>query len=174
MTEHPATPLAGRRATVVLAALGLAACAWAVTPVPPSGALPAPGTLLQPYQFLPERPGFMSWKTLSQVTLARQNNRMVPQFAPEIVQLDGKTVRMQGFMMPLDIGDRQRRFLLTAAPPHCSFCLPAGPDSMIEVRAKDPIRYTIDAVALSGRIQILRDDPAGLYYRLVDAEPLRQ
>ncbi|MFN3628734.1 MAG: DUF3299 domain-containing protein [Casimicrobiaceae bacterium] len=158
----------------VLAAAGLlAAGSSAVSPVPPSGAMPAPGTLLQPYQYLPERPGFMSWKTLSQVTLARQNNRMVPQFSPEIMQLDGKTVRMQGFMMPLDIGERQRRFLLTAAPPHCAFCLPAGPEAMIEVRAKEAIRYTIDTVAVSGRIQLLRDDPAGLYYRLVDAEPVR-
>ncbi|MDW8311862.1 MAG: DUF3299 domain-containing protein [Burkholderiales bacterium] len=145
----------------------------AVTSVPPSGVHPPPGGLLQPYQFLPERPGFVSWKLLAQVGLLRQNNRLVPQFSPEVLQLDGKSIRLQGFMMPLDIGDRQRRFLLTAAPPHCAFCLPAGPESMVEVRAKDPVRYTIDLVAISGRLQVLREDPAGLYYRLVDAEAIR-
>jgi len=173
-------PTGARRLQVATAMLALlifltvcASIAQAVTAVPPSGALPPPGGLLQPYQFLPEKPGFASWKLLAQVTLTRQNNRMVPQFAAEISQLDGKSIRLQGFMMPLDIGDRQRRFLLTAAPPHCAFCLPAGPDSMVEVRAREPIRYTLDAVAISGRLQVLRDDPAGLYYRLIDAEPVR-
>ena len=42
---------------------------------------------------------------------------------------------------------------------------------MIDVRAKSHIRYGFDAVALSGNLQVLRDDPAGLYYRIVDAVP---
>jgi hypothetical protein len=37
------------------------------------------------------------------------------------------------------------------------------------VRAKSDVRYGFDAVALSGKLQVLKDDPAGLYYRLVDA-----
>ena len=96
---------------------------------------------------------------------------MVPRFESAVTALDGKIVKVQGFMMPLDIGDKQRRFLLVAAPPHCSFCLPAGPDAMIEVRARSDIRYGFDAVALSGKLQVLKDDPAGLYYRIVDAVP---
>jgi uncharacterized protein len=153
----------------------------AVTPVPPggatnaganvapSGATVAPGSLLPPSQFLPERSGFTSWRTLAQVELIKRNNKMAPSFAPAISALDGKPSRVQGFMIPLDIGDNQKRFLLVAAPPHCSFCLPAGPDSMIEVRAKQGVRYRFEAVALSGTFQVLKDDPAGLYYRLVEA-----
>ncbi len=125
----------------------------AVTPAPAGGAL------MPPSQFLPEKPGFTSWRTLGQVELVKQ----------AVVALDGKNVRVQGFMMPLDIGDKQRRFLLVAAPPHCSYCLPAGPDAMIEVRAKTDVRYGFDAIALSGKLQLLKDDPAGLYYRLLDA-----
>jgi len=135
----------------------------AVTPTPP------PGGLMPASQFLPEKPGFTSWRVLGQVELVKQSSKMVPSFAPAVSTLDGKTIRVQGFMMPLDIGDKQRRFLLVAAPPHCSFCLPAGPDAMIEVRAKSDVRYGFDAVALSGKLQVLKDDPAGLYYRLVDA-----
>lgn len=135
----------------------------AVTPVPAGGAL------MPASQFLPEKPGFTSWRTLAQVELVKQNSKMLPTFAQTVTALDGKVVRVQGFMMPLDIGDKQRRFLLVAAPPHCAFCLPAGPDAMIEVRAKSDVRYGFDAVSLSGKLQVLKDDPAGLYYRLVDA-----
>ena len=137
--------------------------AGAVTPVPEAGAL-TPAS-----QFLPEKPGYTSWRVLAQVELVKQNSKLLPAFAQNVSVLDGKTIRVQGFMMPLDIGDKQRRFLLVAAPPHCAFCLPAGPDAMIEVRAKSDVRYGFDAVSLSGKLQVLKDDPAGLYYRLVDA-----
>ena len=135
----------------------------AVTPVPAGGAL------MPASQFLPEKAGFTSWRVLAQVELVKQNSKLLPTFAQTVTALDGKVIRVQGFMMPLDIGDKQRRFLLVAAPPHCSFCLPAGPDAMIEVRAKSDVRYGFDAVSLSGKLQVLKDDPAGLYYRLVDA-----
>ena len=135
----------------------------AVTPVP------ADGALMPASSFLPEKPGFTSWRVLAQVELVKQNSKLLPTFAANVTALDGKMVRIQGFMMPLDIGDKQRRFLLVAAPPHCAFCLPAGPDAMIEVRAKSDVRYGFDAVSLSGKLQVLKDDPAGLYYRLIDA-----
>ncbi len=151
------------------AALATSVAATAVTPVAPSGLSPPAGGLMPPSQFLPEKPGFTSWRTLARVELIKRNNKLQPSFDPVINTLDGKTVRVQGFMMPLDIGDNQRRFLLVAAPPHCSFCLPAGPDSMIEVRAPKGVKYRFEAVSLSGKFQLLNDDPAGLYYRLTDA-----
>jgi hypothetical protein len=169
-----------RTTAIAPLAVFLSVSATAVTPVPqggavaganraPSGAIAAPGQLLPPSQFLPERAGFTSWRTLAQVELTKRNNKLQPSFAPAISALDGKNIRVQGFMIPLDIGDNQRRFLLVAAPPHCSFCLPAGPDSMIEIRANKGVRYRFEAVALSGTFQLLNDDPAGLYYRLADA-----
>ena len=148
------------------------ASSGAVTPVANQGALPSvQGALPPASQFLAEKPGFTSWRVLAQVELIKQDRKMVPKFESAVTALDGKMVKVQGFMMPLDIGDKQRRFLLVAAPPHCAFCLPAGPDAMIEVRAKSDIRYGFDVVALSGKLQVLKDDPAGLYYRIVDAVP---
>ncbi|MEO7253323.1 MAG: DUF3299 domain-containing protein [Casimicrobium sp.] len=148
-----------------LIAMMFVASSGAVTPVAKEGAL------MPASQFLAEKPGFTSWRVLAQVELVKQDRKMVPKFESAVTALDGTVVKVQGFMIPLDIGDRQRRFLLVAAPPHCAFCLPAGPDAMIEVRAKSDIRYGFDAVAVSGKLQVLRDDPAGLYYRIVDAVP---
>ncbi len=44
-----------------------------------------------------------------------------------ILELDNATVSLQGFMIPLDTGAGHRRFLLAPTPPHCQFCMPAGP-----------------------------------------------
>jgi uncharacterized protein len=154
--------------SVLLMSVGSGA-AYAVTPVAPSGAIPENGQLLAPSQYLKDKPGFTSWRTLAKVELVKRNNKMVPSFATPVASLDGQPIKVQGFMIPLDIGDKQKRFLLVAAPPHCSFCLPAGPDAMIEVRAKSDVRYGFEAISLSGKLQVLKDDPAGLFYRLNDA-----
>ena len=121
-------------------------------------------------QVLPELAGVVSWKTLAQVEPVKQGNKMVPQFSRDILGLDKKDVRVQGFIIPLDMGDKQAHFLLSAVPPHCPFCLPAGPDSIVEVHAKKPLAYGFEPILVAGRFAVLKDDPAGVLYRMTDAE----
>ena len=128
---------------------------------------------VDPNQFkpLPDRKDVVSWKTLSQVELVKQKDRYVPQFAKDVAALDQKEVKVQGFMMPLQVGDKQSHFVLTAMPQSCAFCLPGGPESMVEVKTKTPVKYTFEAVVLTGKMTILKDDPTGVFYRLTDAVP---
>jgi hypothetical protein len=128
-----------------------------------------------PNQFKPlaDRNDVLSWKTLSQVELVKQKDRYVPQFAKDVAALDQKQVKVQGFMMPLQTGDKQSHFVLTAMPPTCSFCLPGGPESMVEVKSKTPVKYTFEPVVLTGKLAILKDDPTGVFYRLTDAVPAK-
>ena len=121
-------------------------------------------------QLLPEINGVVSWKTLSQVEPVKQGGKMVPQFSRDIMGLDKKDVRVQGFIIPLDMGDKQKHFLLSAVPPHCPFCMPAGPDTIVEVLAKKPLAYGFEPVVVAGRFAVLKDDPAGVLYRMTDAE----
>ena len=128
-----------------------------------------------PGQFKPlvERKDVLSWKTLAEVELVKMKDRYVPQFAQSVASLDQKEVKLQGFMMPLQVGDKQSHFVLTAMPQTCAFCLPGGPESMVEVKTKSPVKYTFDAVVLSGRLTVLKDDPTGIFYRLTDAVPAK-
>ena len=130
---------------------------------------------VDPNQFkpLPERKDVVSWKTLSQVELVKQKDRYVPQFAKDVAALDQKLVKVQGFMMPLQTGDQQTHFVLTAMPQTCSFCMPGGPESMVEVKSKIAVKYTFEPVVLTGRLAILKDDPTGVFYRLTDAAPAK-
>jgi hypothetical protein len=113
--------------------------------------------------------GLVSWKTLAQVEEAKVNSRLVPKFSPQITALDGKEVKLQGFMMPLDSGAKQKRFLLSANVPSCPFCIPGGPDSLIEVLCRKPIAFNMAPIVISGKLSVLKDDPGGLWYRLTDA-----
>lgn len=121
---------------------------------------------------LPELKGVVSWKTLADVKTLKQKDRFIPDFGKSVSALDRKEVKLQGFMMPLEMGERQKRFLLVALPPSCAFCMPGGPEQVVEVRAKTPVKYGFEPIIVSGRLALLRDDEMGLYYRLTDAAPV--
>ena len=127
----------------------------------------------QQFKPLADRNDVLSWKVLSQVELVKQKDRYVPQFAAAVAALDKKEVKVQGFMMPLQVGDKQSHFVLTAMPQTCAFCMPGGPESMVEVKSKTPVKYTFEPVVLTGKLAILKDDPTGVFYRLTDAVPAK-
>lgn len=151
----------------MMSALLCAGTALAVNTAVPSSGLPSATEFSG--MLLPERAGVVSWKTLAQVQPVKQGGKMVPEFSREILALDRKDVKVQGFMIPLDIGDKQKRFLISAVPPHCQFCLPAGPDSLVEVEAKTPVSYTFDPIVIGGKFAVVKDDPSGVLYRITDA-----
>ena len=130
---------------------------------------PPPGVDPSQFQPLPERKDVVSWKTFAQVELVKQKDRYVPQFAQSVASLDQKEVKVQGFMMPLQMGDKQTHFVLSAMPATCSFCMPGGPEALVEVKTKQPVKYTFDAVIVKGKLSVLKEDPTGVFYRISDA-----
>ena len=157
-----------RGALVVALLVGLPAQAQGQSTVgqhvPPPGVDPA---MFKPLQ---ERKDVVSWKVLAQVELVRMKDRYVPRFSNNVTALDKKDVKVQGFMLPLQMGDKQTHFVLTAMPQTCAFCMPGGPESMVEVKTRKPVKYTFEPVTVSGRLAVLKDDPTGVFYRIADAE----
>ena len=150
------------------------------SPVPSSAHGAAPGGLpggqgagvhspLSPFAPLPKRTDVVPWSVLTDVDTKIENRRIVPVYSPAVRKLDQKQVRLQGFMMPLGPGEMQRHFLLASVPLTCSFCTPGGPESMVEVRTREPVKYSLGAVVVQGRLQVLQSDPQGLYYRITGA-----
>ena len=132
--------------------------------------VPPPGVDPSAFKPLQERSDTVSWKLLSQVELVKMKDRYVPQFSDNVWALDKKDVRVQGFMLPLQMGDKQTHFVLTAMPQSCAFCMPGGPESMVEVKTKKPVKYTFEPVTVSGKLTVLKEDPTGVFYRIFDAE----
>jgi uncharacterized protein len=122
-----------------------------------------------PFAPLPKREDVLAWSLLTAITTKNEKNKILPVFGQQQLALHQKTQKVQGFMMPLEPGERQRHFLLTSVPLTCSFCLPGGPESMVEVRTKTPVKYSLEPVVVEGKFQVLNDDQYGLYYRITDA-----
>jgi hypothetical protein len=152
---------------VGIALLGLAAPACALDSTASSN-LPAAAVFSS--RLLPDAEGVVSWKTLASVESVKQGSRIVPRFSKDILGLDRQQVRIHGFILALDTGLGQKHFLLSAVPPHCPYCLPAGPDAIVEVFARKPVQYGYEPIVVSGKFTVLRDDPSGVLYRLHGAE----
>jgi uncharacterized protein len=172
-------------ATITLAALGAAAQDVAPGAKPksdsagPALSSPIPGQgpgfhdPRSPFKPIVARDGVVPWQMLSSVTTKTEKNRIVPIFPLPVQALNNQTVKLEGFMMPLEPGEKQRHFLLSSVPTTCSFCVPAGPEGLVEVRSRTPVKYSLEPVLLEGRLAVLSNDPYGLFYRIVDAQPIQ-
>jgi hypothetical protein len=122
-----------------------------------------------PFAPLQPRADVVPWSVLTDVKTKTVKNRILPVFGSVQQGLSQKTQRVQGFMMPLDPGEKQHHFLISSVPLTCAFCLPGGPESMVEVTTKTPVRYSMEPVVVEGKFAVLADDPYGMYYRMTDA-----
>jgi uncharacterized protein len=149
------------------------AIVFATLALAPAGFAEAPKGLQVPGGAVEATPaGTVPWELLQQAkTVQKADKRFGPAFTSEIRALDHKEVKLYGFMMPLEQTAKQKRFLLASFPPHCPFCMPGGPESMVEVVADAAIEFTYDPILVSGRMAVLDDDV--VYYRLTNARALQ-
>jgi uncharacterized protein len=158
-----------KKALISLAFLVAASAGAQLTPPVPMGTGPGVHSPNSPFAPLPERADVVPWSVLSAVKTRTEKNKLLPAFDKTQLALNQKTQRIQGFMMPLEPGEKQTHFLLSSVPLTCGFCVPGGPESMVEVKTKTPVKYSLEPVTVEGKFAVLNDDPYGLYYRITDA-----
>jgi hypothetical protein len=130
---------------------------------------PMPSASEYSAQLLPARDDVVAWKSLSNVRVVKEDSRVALRFSDDILALDQKNLRVQGFMIPLGVGDQQTHFLLSAVPPSCPFCVPAVAYEIVEVRSSEPVPYGFEPIVVAGKLAVLRHDPQGVIYRMEDA-----
>lgn len=96
-----------------------------------------------------------------------------PVFGQQQKQLNGRTIVMEGFIIPID--EEEGLWALSAYPvASCFFCGQASPASVVSVYLNEkPSRgqyKTGDKVLLRGTLRLNYDDPAELYYLVKEAE----
>lgn len=168
----PFLAAASAQAQVLSSPLGTppaAGSAPAPAPALPHGQGAGVHSPLSPFAPLPVRTDVVAWSVLTDVSTRIDNRRIVPVYPRTVTALNQKKLRLQGFMMPLEPGEQQRHFLLASVPLTCAFCTPGGPESMVEVRTKAPVKYSLGAVVVEGTFHVLTNDPYGLYYRITEA-----
>ena len=117
------------------------------------------------------------WKTLAKITYKKEYDEFLgfkidkPVFSEEIKALNGKVVTVKGFIIPVEGYKGHKEFILSAFPySMCFFCGGAGPESVMEVTATEPIEYSAESIVISGRLTLNSDDVNKLMYSLTDAK----
>lgn len=115
------------------------------------------------------------WKTLGKITFKKQYDELlgfkvdVPVFSQEILNMEGKIVTVKGYIIPVEGYKSHKEFVFSAYPYNmCFFCGGAGPETVMEVYAKEPIKYTAEPVTIKGRLELNSTDVNRLIYALND------
>ena len=122
--------------------------------------------------------GGVSWKTLeSTKVIDRKDPKTLiiyskPGFPAAVKALGGKTIKISGYMTPLQNSAKQTHFVLLGYPPGCPFHMHAMPNQFVEVKSAVPFKVQTDnPTIVSGTLQLMGTDESGIFYRLVNARP---
>ncbi|MFK8161218.1 MAG: hypothetical protein AB8H12_02040 [Lewinella sp.] len=120
------------------------------------------------------------WKTLSKITYEKKFDELlgfkvdVPVFGDDTKALEGKIVEVSGYIVPVEGYKSHTEFVFSAYPYNmCFFCGGAGPETVMEVTSKEPVKYSTERIKLRGKLLLNKDDINRLMYVLVDAELIK-
>ena len=85
---------------------------------------------------------------------------------PEVKDLAGKPVTINGFVLPLDGSDHTSHFLLTRNTPVCMFCPPGEPNEVVEVISPHPILWTDKIVSVTGPLKLINNGEKGMFFQI--------
>lgn len=116
------------------------------------------------------------WKTLGKITFTKEYDEFLgfkvdkPVFSPEVKELEGEEITIKGFIIPVEGYKSHTEFVFSAYPYNlCFFCGGAGPETVMEVYADEPIEYTAEPIVIKGVLSTNSDDINRLMYALENA-----
>jgi len=107
------------------------------------------------------------------------NDEWVPVFPKELSKMEGKLIRITGFITPYDDPKNLVKLILVKSPGGCFFCSPPPPTDVVFVRqtANDPpLKYSFDPISFEGIFHLRRsdmkedDEAKGFFFTLDDAK----
>lgn len=121
------------------------------------------------------------WKTLSKITYKKQYDELmgfkidVPVFSDPVKALQGKEITVKGYIIPVEGYKSHKEFIFSAFPYNmCFFCGGAGPETVMEVEASEPVEYTAEQVVLKGKLTLNDSDINRLMYLITDATIVKE
>lgn len=122
-----------------------------------------------------------AWKTLAKITYKKQYDELmgfkidVPVFSGPVKALSEKEITIKGYIIPVEGYKSHKEFIFSAFPYNmCFFCGGAGPETVMEVEAAEPVEYTAEQVVLKGTLYLNDSDINRLMYLLKDATLVKE
>lgn len=118
----------------------------------------------------------IDWKTLSDVNFEEKYSDelasyiMIPTFGEKVKHLEGKRVKIKGYVIPLDV--KMNQYVLSANPfASCFFCGNAGPETVMDIVFSSQQNLRTDQfMEIEGVLELNKSDVYRLNYILNEAE----
>ncbi len=112
------------------------------------------------------------WKTLGETKVAFNHDAgTYSAKIPEPVKaLDRKTIKISGFMLPLEAEEKFKHFLLSKRTPTCPYCPPGEPNEIIEVYADQATEWDDNLVTYEGTFELVNNQDLGVFFKLTKAQ----
>ena len=118
-----------------------------------------------------------TWQDLAKVTYEKKYDELlgfkvdVPVFGKDIQAMAGKIIEISGYIVPVEGYKSHNEFVFSAYPYNmCFFCGGAGPETVMEVTATEPVKYSTNRITLRGKLTLNDSNINQLMYLLTDAE----
>lgn len=116
-----------------------------------------------------------TWKMLADVTYIKKYDEFLgfkvdfPVFSEKVESMEGEEVEIRGYIIPIEGYKSHKEFIFSAYPYNmCFFCGGAGPETVMEVKASEPIEYTAEPITIKGKLQLNDEDINRLMYAMTD------
>lgn len=90
-------------------------------------------------------------------------------FPEDVKKMNGQTIKISGFMVPLESEEKFNHFLLSRRTPTCFFCPPGGPNEIIEVYSEKPTEWLEDLVTYEGKFELTDNKEMGVFFKMTGA-----
>lgn len=112
-----------------------------------------------------------TWKALSDVKFKVRGEFYYPQFGEKVKALNGKTVEIAGYLYALEETRWSKHFALSSLPlESCFFCGVGGPETVVEVESKSPVKQSDKPVRIRGTLTLNGTDTEKMIYIVKNAE----
>ena len=115
------------------------------------------------------------WTTLSKITYKKEMDELMgfkidkPVFSDPIKNLEGTEITIKGYIIPVEGYKSHREFIFSAFPYNmCFFCGGAGPETVMEIEAIEPVEYTTESITIKGILELNNEDINRLMYKLTN------
>ena len=113
------------------------------------------------------------WNTLADLTYIKKYDEFLgfkvdyPVFSESIESLNGQEIEIRGYIIPIEGYKSHTEFIFSAYPYNmCFFCGGAGPETVMEIQAAEPISYTAEPITIRGILQLNSEDINQLMYAM--------